>query len=195
MHQSNSISSTAEWVPGNNSQGDHRFGPNARYLYRSRALIHPGIVRNTGNPRGYQLWACQQPCVITGCDSSTPECRNEFVQVKCPFTSHGNGYLGVPMCEAVMVLYREHGLLVTLRYYKKTHKYESKESARAWLQEQAVALLHQWVWETLKKKLGYQHWYDVPPGALKDWTRKQGLTFVIPGNYLDPAGCYRVPKH
>ena len=184
MQCANSISAADERMQGNISHGNHQYGKKACYLYQCRSLLHPEIVRITGKASDYQSWACQQPCVVTLCNGTNPENRNELVLVRQRSSCYDKAYLGVPMCESVMAIYREHGLLVTLRYYKKTHGHETKESACAWIQQRAVELLHKWVWEVLKSKLGYQHWYDVPPELLQQWLAKRGLIYVLPRKYL-----------
>lgn len=44
--------------------------------------------------------------------------------------------------------------------------------------------VHQWVWATLKAKLGYEHWNQVPPETLIAWASKHGLLDTLPKIYL-----------
>ncbi len=90
------------------------------------------------------------------------------------------------MCEPVHDLYQCEGILATLISYGavSADAQEPKECARAWLQDCVFQLLHHWVWETLKGKLGYQHWYDVPPEFFQQWLHQRGVGDILPKRYL-----------
>ena len=186
MYHSNSISGFSE-IPDIPRQKCFRsYGDQARLLRKSRTLLNPAIVRLTGSSSAFQTWVKSQPCSITRCESD-----NDFIQVRKPFSSHHPEYLGVSMSEAVKRIYLQHGLRVTLRYYKLIHQHESDESTKAWLQQTAMELLHCWVWESLKSQLGFQHWSEVPPNVLKDWAIKHNIVYTLPIPYRNSESCLR----
>jgi hypothetical protein len=184
MYLSNSVSCCSEIPEITPHRGHHQYGKQAKLLWQSRALLSPSIVQSTGSALEFQRWACEQPCVITGCESD-----NHFVQVRKPFNSHDPAYLGVTMSDSVMQLYNNRGLQVTLRYYGVVHRHEPEETVRTWLHLTAGELLHQWVWEALKHKLGFQHWYDIPPQCLQAWAKTNGLEYALPVKYRETVSC------
>lgn len=184
MYLSNSVASCSEIVDLSIRRCPRSYGDQARSLRVSRALLNPDIVRLTGSAAEYQTWVKNQPCSITRCESD-----NEFVQVRKPFSSHDSKYLGVSMSESVMHIYLEHGLKVTLRYYGVINQHQSDESTQAWLQQTAMELLHEWVWQSLKSKLGFQHWNEVPPQVFKDWAQNHKIIYALPIAYRNCEPC------
>jgi hypothetical protein len=44
-----------------------------------------------------------------------------------------------------------------------------------------------WVWDTLKATLGFEHWSEVPPATLVTWAREHDLVDTLPDVYLEAA--------
>ena len=162
----------------------HQYGRQARCLRLSRILSSPEIVRQTGTPKAYQTWVRDQPCVITSCTGCNTEGKNHFYFVKQNLHTHDRGYVGVSLCESAQHCVQVKGLVSTLQFYKLVTQEPQEECARAWLQLKAMELLHSWVWETLKVRLGYRHWYDVPPQTFVKWAKTHNVGYLIPGKYV-----------
>ncbi len=177
---------TPEQTPdqlGADNHRSHQYGKQARCLRLSRVLSSPEIVRQTGTPEAYQVWVCDQPCVITGCTGCNAQGKNHFYSVKQSLHSHDRRYVGVSLCESAQHCLQANGLVATLQFYKLATQ-EPQECARAWLQLKAMELLHSWVWETLKINLGYKHWYDVPPQAFVGWAKAHNVGYLVPRHYV-----------
>lgn len=43
----------------------------------------------------------------------------------------------------------------------------------------------EWASGEIKRQLGYDHWYQVPPGSLREWARKAGAVNILPKEYKD----------
>lgn len=186
MIASGSTALAADETPGNLAADNHRshqYGRQARCLRLSRILSSPAIVRQTGTTAAYQHWVCDQPCVITGCTGCNAEGKNHFYPVRQSLKSYDPGYVGVSLCESARYCIRRNGLVAALAFLKQI-KDEPEECARAWLQLKAMELLHDWVWTTLKTRLGYRHWYDVPPPVFVEWAKTHNVGYLIPRRYV-----------
>lgn len=60
-------------------------------------------------------------------------------------------------------------------------------NAKDWLYEKAFSYRQRWVWETLKKQLGYSSWSQVPPHVLAEWcaSKSPSLLAKLPRCYRD----------
>lgn len=47
--------------------------------------------------------------------------------------------------------------------------------------------VQEWVWETLKTTLGFEHWSEVPPAKLVAWAEAHGVVDTLPDVYLEGA--------
>ena len=84
-------------------------------------------------------------------------------------------YSAIPLCGA--------------GYGKNCHDRQHREGESAIGGKERVDKLrlhyvHQWVWDSLKSQLGYEHWNQVPPQTLMAWASWNGVLDTLPDIYL-----------
>ncbi len=68
--------------------------------------------------------------------------------------------------------------------HKRQHQHgESSIEPVEWWDKKRMEYVVMWGWKTLKGILGYQHWSEVPPVALREWAEKRDLAQYLPHLY------------
>jgi len=155
------------------------YGDEAKTLRQSPFFRTPAVWVAI-SPKGdgaYLKWLRGQRCVKRG---ST--CAGDVVAAHVSLTyqeeggemgAHGKGikavWSAVPLCDTHHRI--QHGA-----------GYEALGSVGFW-RRQRVEHIEKWAWETLKEKLGYESWKNVPPGELSQWATENEVYDYLPATY------------
>lgn len=152
----------------------------AEILWRSGFFMAPAVWRQIGRDADYLGWLRSQPCAFCKAKPA-PESPTQAAHVRRVSEGSGMGikpeYCAVPLCV-------EHHLL---QHQKGEVELGGKEQFDKW----RIRYVKQWAWETLKRELRYDHWYEIAPEVLDDWAEMKGLSHYLPKEYRDAANLRR----
>lgn len=147
------------------------FGEHARQLKLSGFFRCQSVWQHIGTDAEFLDWIRGQPCCV--CDAQAP---SEAAHVRRIANGAGTGikpkYSAVPLC-------RKHH---TLQHQKGESAIDGGSS---FLDRQRIEHLECWGWETLKHRLGYQSWRDVPPSELAKWASDNEVFHLLPDCYKE----------
>jgi len=154
-------------------QAQSLYGEEAKALRRSAFFRTPDVWRAVGSDDEFLAWLRTQRCVAMG------GCRGDVVAAHVRRVSEGAGvgikppYCAIPLCD---------------HHHSYAHQYgDSTLGNREWWDLERIKNVQQWAWESLKQQLGYDHWNQVPPRALKDWAEQHGVELLLPNVYRSAA--------
>jgi len=151
----------------------HDYGQQARELRQSDFFRRPEVWRAVGTDDEFLAWIRKQPCAWDG-----KQCLadgNPVIAAHNRRVANGSGTGIKPPYSAIPLCYKRHQA-------QTDHGY-SAVGGRDWWDKKRIEYLQQWCWETLKAKLGYDSWKQVPPWKLKEWALEHDLERFIPNNY------------
>lgn len=157
--------------------------------FAQRLRTHVGFMGSrrvwqaVGSDEDYLAWVRTRPCAI------------------CKWTPHWEMDTLVP-CHAAHVRRIEDGAGTSIKpkysaiplcppgHGKSCHQLQHQQGESALGGKEAldrlrVHYVYTWLWETLKEKLGYAHWNDVPPQTLVAWASEHGALDCLPKEYLE----------
>lgn len=149
------------------------YGEEAKALRLSSFFRTPDVWRAIGSDAQFLEWLRGQPCAAAKLVGAP--CAGDVVAAHVRRVSEGAGtgikppYCAVPMCNNHHSLSHQHG--------------DGVIGAREWWDQQRINNVQQWAWQALKKKLGYEHWNQVPPHVLSDWAEQSGVGLLLPNVY------------
>lgn len=135
------------------------YGQQAKELRLSSFFRRPEVWRAVGTDQEFLDWLKTQDC----CAAKNYH-NGDIVAAHVRRVANGSGtgikpeYSAIPLCD-------EHHQL-------QHQKGESAVAPREWWDKKRIEHLQKWCWETLKTKLGYTSWSDVPPWELLTWAEK-----------------------
>lgn len=149
------------------------YGEAARKLKISGFLMQVNIAEKVGTDKEFATWIQTMPCIICGnadLVEETGEMVCEAAHVRRS-SSSGTGYKGlymrVPLCH---------------KHHLEQHG--QGEQDRELFDTQAAQHRHDWVWFTLKQKLGCESWSQVEPRILREWCQANGISEIyLPVDY------------
>ncbi len=159
------------------SHGQARYGAFARDLRLSGFTRAPAVWAATGSDTEFLAWVKDQPCACRF--MAAPVCGGDVVAAHVRRVADGAGaglkppYSAIPLCDTHHRLQHQKG--------------ESALGGKERLDEWRIAYLSDWVWETLKKRLGYEHWSQVPPNVLLEWAQEHDVVRYLPEIYRSEA--------
>lgn len=149
-----------------------------QYKHQSVLLWHSEFFHTTevltkiGSDRLFLEWLRQQPCAKTG-NLGYESDPVIVAHVRRIASGAGTGikpiYSAIPLLNSLHLLQHQKG--------------ESAVAPQEWWELQAKRYRHLWGWETLKTKLGYTSWIDVPPATLIEWAKARGVERYLPAGY------------
>lgn len=154
------------------------YGQQAKILRQSGFFRNPQVWKIAGSDADYQEWCRNRPCAVDKKQTWIPDkgiFRCEYAHVR-----HGSGvgikpeYSGIPMCHECHRYQHQHGETALLRKHGITE-------GREWYDRQVVQHLEQWAWETIRERLGYNHWSQIPPEVAREWAEEHNLE--MPNDY------------
>lgn len=150
------------------------YGEEAKALRLSPFFRTPQVWQAVGTDAEFLAWLRGRPC----CCRDYPH-GGDVVAAHVRRVSEGAGvgikppYCAIPLCDRHHRLSHQHG--------------DSEIGNRDWWDRQRIEHVQQWAWDTLKARLGYEHWSEVPPAVLRDWANQNGLTLALPSAYRSAA--------
>ena len=163
------------------------FGQYAKKLKQSGFFLYLDVLKAVGTDEHYQAWCRNQKCAVTKePDFSQPDGRCVYAHVRRADSS-GIGfkgkYRGIPLKHEVHMIQHQKGEREALSYY--LNQSFQVESAKAWFDKKASENAAQWAWETLKEKLGFESWKQVPPEVLVEWAKENRVFNYLPQVYKE----------
>lgn len=177
------------------------YGTHARDLRLSNVLGSEMFARHIGTDAEYHAWVQRQPSCVSQAfgeyladGPNAGEGRNEAAHIRragAAGTAYKPAYWQIPLTHDEHQYQHQHGELALLHRAGIVDPVADANPtliAAEWFDEQVFRHRSAWGWETLKAKLGYASWTDVPPGALRDWCAARGddrLLRMLPACYRD----------
>lgn len=163
----------------------------AQELKISNFFRRPEVWKKIGTDEQFAQWIQLQKCIVCGGGDwveQLGELRCEAAHVRRAGesgTAYKADYARVPMCHEHHIndqhRYGEtEALCLYIEFGGKTPMTDGKE----WFNALRIKYVSQWCWDTLKAKLGYGSWADVPPEKLRSWAQVNGIDIKwLPQSY------------
>lgn len=152
------------------------YGDYAQALVKSGFFRTPKIWSGIGTDKEYLAWVRQQKSACSGeqdLDPDTGELSCEAAHVR--HLEHGGGTALKPEFSAIPLTKMEH---------RTAHqKGDSVIGPREWWDKQRIKYVEKWAYETLKAKMGYDSYTDMPPHRLLEWAHQRELENLLPMAY------------
>ena len=146
------------------------FGKEANFLHKSSFFRRPDVWKKVGTDDQFLAWIRQQPCAYS---NQPGPCEAAHVRR----VANGSGMGIKPEYSAIPLKSQHHQM--------QHQQGEGVLGGKDWFDKQRIEHLHRWAWETLKTTLGYAHWNQVPPSALINWARENGVDMHLPPGYRE----------
>ncbi len=160
---------------GFNPDDERPYGKQAQDLFLSGFFLNMEVAHAIGTDNEYQAWCRTQPCAVCGGmdhDPDTGKSQNQFAHLRRANeagTAFKPPYRGLPMCA---------------RHHRAQHNTgEGTVGGREALERSATEHLRQWCWGTLKRKLGYRTFAQIPPEVVRGWAEKNNVERYLPEVY------------
>lgn len=167
----------------------------AQVLHQSPYFYQVDVWRAVGTDEEYQAWCREQPCSVCaqgGMQSGQPviyahvrRASNSGVGIKPAYSGH-------PCCQEHHRMQHQHGelyvynsVLSAFKPNTRTTDSDAVAAAKQWYEKMAVGSAYRWCRDTLKRTLGYAHWYDLPPSVLYQWSVQKSVEQHLPREYRD----------
>lgn len=160
------------------------YGAEARIL-RTHVdfMLNMAVWKKVGSEDNYRKWLYQQKCAA--CRWTPYQSMNDWIHCEAAHvrrsgeagTAYKPPYKMIPLCPNQ---YDREGC------HHKQHNHGEdaiggKEQVDRWFAQHIT----QWVWDTLKEDLGYEHWNQVPPATLRAWAAANGVQRHLPECYRE----------
>lgn len=157
-----------------------RYGQQAKELRQSDFFRRPEVWKAVGTDKQFLDWIKQQPCAWDGKQCFAD--NNPVVPAHVRRVANGAGTGIKPPYSAIPLCFKRHAA--------QTDHGESEIGGRDWWDKKRIEYVQKWCWETLKAKLGYDSWADVPPWELFNWAEEHGVSakngsMTLPRSYYD----------
>lgn len=141
----------------------------AQTLWLSPFFKSLSVCKQIGSDEEFLAHVRTQPCA--NCEASPP---SEAAHVRRVKDGAGVGikpqYMAIPLCHEC---------------HTDQHAYgENVLGGRQRVESLVDTYRHRWGWDALKMRLGYTHWYDVPPDVLHAWAREHDVSDLMPPDYI-----------
>ncbi|MBL4865282.1 MAG: hypothetical protein JKY67_02775 [Pseudomonadales bacterium] len=156
----------------NKKEPKGKYGMFAKGLRLHSFFRIPLVWEQIGSDEHYQAFCRKQPCAYT------KQSGNQYDKVEAAHvrrveqgagTSIKNTYATIPLLASV--------------HRKQHNQGESAIGGREWCDKARMHYVFKWAWVTLKGRLGYSSWADVPPTELVEWAIDHGVFNYLPLAY------------
>jgi len=171
------------------TESTHPYGNEARELKVSGFFRCPLVWGKIGSPGEYADWLTYCKSWISGNYNEHKDGVGRSIAchvrriAKGAGTAYKPGWWMVPMTHTEHSIQHQNGELECLVAYEIFPEGATVEQAKDCFDQQVIKHLEQWGWEILKAQLGFEHWYDVPPGVLWEWAAEHKLINYLPRCY------------
>jgi hypothetical protein len=149
-----------------------KWGKQSQQLRLSSFFRTPKVWQAIGSDQHYQDWCRSQPSAYSR-RKGTESDPMQYAHVRRVADGSGTGIK--PSHSGIPLLASEHA--------RQHHHGESVLGGKAWADKQRITHVVHWAWETLKGRLGYEHWPQVPPEKLLDWAKRNDVDQYLPQCY------------
>lgn len=166
------------------------YSEEAQKLWQSGFIDQMEVIQLIGSDDDFAHWIQYQKCCICGSGDyvqETGELMCEAAHVRRAGesgTAYKQDYSRVPMCHKHHYHQHQQGeLFVFLERYPEEDEpdtYALGAKAKEWFDKKALEYLRKWVWEGLKRELGHEHWYQVPPELVTKWAKAYEVEKFLP---------------
>lgn len=156
----------------------HPYGEMAKRLRQSGFFRIPDVWRAVGTDEQLLQWIREQDCSFKKSQQSYGRCDGDIVAAHVRRIENGAGTAIKPPYSAIPLCDYHHGM---------QHKHGEQGGREHW-DKLRIKYVEQWAWETLKAKLGYQHWYEVEPIKFIDWVNEFHLEKYLPYGFSSDWG-------
>jgi hypothetical protein len=177
------------------AQPEPQYGAFAKALrLHTNFMLNPTVWRCVGSDEDYLNWLRTKPCAVckwkphwemtgyAGCEPAHVRRIRDGAGV-----ARKPEYSAIPLCPT-----RNAGKVVGC--HAKQHQHgESAIGGEEAVDLMRIRHVQEWVWETLKGRLGYEHWNEVPPETLLAWAREVGVVEYLPRMHIEAAGASETP--
>lgn len=154
------------------------YGHYAKALKLSSFFRNPKVWPSIGTDADYLEWLKLQPCALSGRHS---EYHDDGSALSIPAhvrrVEHGSGTAIKPLYSAIP--------LTNILHQKCHQEGDSAIGSEGWWEHKRIWYVQKWCWETLKAKLGYASWANVPPQELIKWALTNGVFEYLPREYKE----------
>lgn len=133
-----------------------------------------------GSDEDYLDWCRHQRCAK--CKWTPHWEMSEFIGCEAAHVrrvADGAGTAIKPLYSAIPLCHKHHA--------EQHHVGEAILGGKEAVDKARITHVQEWVWETLKRTFGFEHWSEVPPGTLVEWAREHDLLDTLPDVYLEAA--------
>lgn len=149
------------------------YGKYAQALVASGWFRIPKVWEGIGTDEEYLDWVKHQPCALTGNFSETHDTGEQYcVPAHVRRVEHGSGTGIKPKYSAIPLMHDLH---------TRAHQHgDTSLRPEEWWDKQRIKYVSDWAFETLKKKLNYESYTDIPPTTLVAWALQRDLMNYLP---------------
>lgn len=170
------------------------YSAEAEMLHKSRVFGLVEFARAVGTDAEYHAWIQRQKSCVSHRFSEYVEGEGRCIAAHVRRASDAGTafkpeFHQVPLTDEEHQLQHQYGELELLLKAGILRREATPVPpiAKDWFYEKAFSYRHQWVWETLKARLGYSSWSLVPPHVLAQWCSENALSLLskLPRCYRD----------
>ena len=154
-----------------------KFGPQAKALRLCLQFVgNPKVWAAVGSDEDFLSWLRTMPCAY--CRGKPHWENDEYVHcvpAHVRRVAAGSGTAIKPVYSAIP--------LCNVCHDKQHRQGEGALGGKEWFDRQRIHHVVEWVWQSLKEQLGYEHWNEMPPATLHAWALEHGLLDALPPCY------------
>jgi len=149
------------------------YGKFAQALVASGFFRIPRVWEGIGTDEEYLEWVKHQPCALTGNFSEHHDSGEQYcVPAHVRRVEHGSGTGIKPRYSAIPLMHDLH---------QQAHQHgDTTLCPEEWWQKQRIKHIEKWAFETLKKRLNYDSYTEIPPTTLVAWATQRDLMNYLP---------------
>src|SRR6185312_5446276 len=148
------------------------YGDQARELKLSGFFRIPNVWQAIGTDEEFLAWLRTRDCAF----KNLFVCDGDIVAAHVRRVANGAGTGIKPKVSAISMCSGHHML--------QHNKGESALGGKEIFDRKRIEAVEQWAWDTLKSKLGYESFAEMPPIALTSWANERDLVKHLPACYV-----------
>lgn len=153
------------------------YGEYAKKLVQSGFFMSPNVWAAVGTDKALLAWIRQQKSALSGQYGEYIDDVGFCVPAHVRRVDLGSGTAIKPEYSAIPLTKEEHDLA--------HQKGDSAIGDDDWWRKMRIKYVGKWAYETLKAKMGYDSYTDMPPRELVKWASKHDLTQYLPLAYIN----------